>query len=348
MTVKTDNNRAIMSISSSPKWLNKLIIVALLTTLAVYLSGCLVKQDFLPSKNKVSLKKVRFWAYQIQGQDEDNNIKKLASSHYDLLVIDQTRSIKGEETYNSQKDIALLKKSSNSYGEKKIVVCYLDIGEAESYRWYWRKNWRIGKPAWILAKDPDGWDENYPVRFWDDEWKKIIKQYLDRIIADGYDGVYLDWLEVYSFKPVAEAAKAEGLNSRQELIRFISQLSRYARSKRPGFIVIAQNAAELGRFPQYVRLFDAIAQEAIWYDGAGDPDLKEKVGDVPVDSENSKEYIDNLKRWQQLGKPVFNVEYAQSSSKVKRAYQMGKRYKFKTYVSLRLLDELTKTPPPGY
>lgn len=294
------------------------------------------------------LANVRYFAYQIQSQDVPGNIAKLAASHYDMLVIDQTRSVKGEESYNSRADVARLKNSANSTGGKKLVVCYIDVGEAESYRWYWRRGWRVGSPEWIVAPDPDGWDENYPVKFWRRAWMDIEKRYIDRIIADGYDGIYLDWLEVYSFVPVQRAAKREGLVTRIELTKFVTELARYARAKKPGFLVIAQNASELGAFPTYVSRFDAIAQEDIWYDGGGDPDTGTQQGDVPLDPEDSRWMVANLKKWQALGKPVFDIEYARRAANVGRAYRLGKANGFRTYVTLRLLDRLTATPPPGY
>jgi len=300
---------------------------------------------------KTLLKKVRFWAYQIQNQNENGNIKKLAASHYDLLVIDQTRSLKGDENYDSKADVSILKNSPNSRrlsDERKLVVCYLDVGEAESYRWYWKQEWKVGAPEWIVAKDPGGWDENYPVKFWRDEWKSIMKQNLDRIIDDGYDGIYLDWLEVYSFEPVAGAAASEGLDARIELTNFVAELSQYAHSKKPDFLFIAQNAAELETFPDYTKLFNAIAQEAVWYDGTGDPDSGEYPGDEPVDVDESDELVELLKKWQKLGKPVLNVEYAGEDANIKDAYLQGGKNGFKTYVTLRALDKLTSTPPPRY
>lgn len=329
----------------SVKYFKKLIIVTFMVGI-ILSSGCLKGTDSSQVKSKNSLENVRFWAYQIQNTED--NIQKLASSHYDFLIIDQTRSLRGEENYNSKADVLLLKNSPNSSGGRKIVLCYMDVGEAESYRWYWQEGWRIGNPDWIVAEDPDGWDENYPVKFWKDEWKDIMKRYVDRIIEDGYDGVYLDWLEVYSFEPVAAAAEAEGLDARVELIKFVRELHQYAHKKDPDFLFIAQNAAELGEYPDYLKLFDAISQEAIWYDGGGDPDTAEHPGDVPVDPEDSNRYVNNLKKWQQLKKPVFNVEYAQKPSNVERAYWLGLYYGFKTYVTLRPLETLTNTPPPGY
>lgn len=294
------------------------------------------------------LKDVRFWAYQIQKQDWDDNLDLLANSHYDLLVIDQTRSLIGDETYDSKSDIEYLKNSENSVGGKKFVVCYIDVGEAESYRYYWQDGWTVGDPEWIAGPDPDGWDENYPVKFWRDEWKTIMKDYLGRIMDDGYDGIYLDWLEVYDFDPVEQAAADEGLDVIEELTDFIAELRAYADSRNPDFWFIAQNASELCDYPEYVALFDAISQEQIWYDGGGDPDSGEQPGDVPLDPYDSDEYVTNLKKWLGAGKVVFNCEYARETANVERSYRLGKENGFKTYVTLRLLDELTKTPPPGY
>lgn len=175
-----------------------------------------------------------------------------------------------------------------------------------------------------------------------------MEKAIDRIIADGYDGIYLDWLEVYSFGPVEEAADEEGLDSREELIDFVTELARYARSKKPDFIFVAQNGAELGRDPAYVRVFDGIAQEAIWYDGSGDPDTGNRPGDSRVDPEDSQDYLDQLARWSELGRPIFNVEYAARSENARRAYRLGAENGFKTYVTLRPLAALTKNKPPGY
>jgi len=306
-------------------------------------------KDSGPDENSNSaLKDVRFWAYQIDGLDVPSNIDSLCSSHYDLIVMDQQRSIKGSEDYDTRSDIQRIRNSSNSRGGKKLVVCYVDIGQAESYRYYWQAGWGFGNPVWIMDPDPDGWNNSYGVKFWVPEWKTIMSDYFQRIIDDGFDGVYLDWLEIYNFPSVAEAAKQSGLDVRQELFAFIKDLSTFARTKKPGFIFIAQNACELGEYPEYVNMFDAIAQEDIWYDGSGDPDNGGSQGDSAVDPTDSQQYIDQLALWQQQGKAVFNVEYAQLPANVSLAYSLGKQHDFRSYVTLRLLDKLSETPPPGY
>ncbi len=287
-----------------------------------------------------NLQNVKYWAYQLQNFSGENNLLRLINSRYDLLVIDQNRSVKGQESYDDKSDVARLKKSKGYTGEGKLVVCYLNVGEAESYRWYWQEWWRLGNPEWIVAPDPDGWDENYPVKYWRAEWKEIVRRCLERILEDGYDGVYLDWLQAYSFEPVSAAARREGLDPQLELMNFLRELADYSRSRKPGFIFIAQNAV-------YAQIFDGVAQEAIWFDGGGDPDSGEIPGDVPVDSELTAEYLSYLSKWQQKDKPVFNVEYARNPTNVQRAYQLGSQYGLRTYVTLTELDELTSTPPPG-
>lgn len=34
-------------------------------------------------------------------------------------------------------------------GGKRLVICYMSIGEAEDYRYYWNGAWKTGKPSWL-------------------------------------------------------------------------------------------------------------------------------------------------------------------------------------------------------
>jgi len=55
-----------------------------------------------------------------------------------------------------------------------------------------------GAPSWLDKENPD-WPGNYKVRFWDSGWQAIIFQYLDKILAQGFDGVYLDLVDAYEY-----------------------------------------------------------------------------------------------------------------------------------------------------
>jgi len=324
-------------------------VILIILLFAALIITCSCKKD--PGSENIaaaSLKDVRFWAYQIDGLEDPASIDAICSSHYDLVVMDQQRSISGSEDYNTQMDIERIHNSLNSQGGKKLVVCYIDVGQAESYRYYWNAGWQQGNPSWILDPDPDGWNNSFGVKYWAPEWKSIMKGYIGKIINDGYDGIYLDWLLVFDDPAVRNAAQLEGKDPGEELISFIAELSSFSKELDSNFIFIAQNGAEMGEYPEYVRLFDAIAQEDIWYDGAGDPDNGGSQGDWPVDPGDSQFYISQLAKWQNQGKPVFNVEYAQLPDNVSRAYSLGDQHNFRTYTTLRLLDKLSGTPPPNY
>jgi len=230
----------------------------------------------------------------------------------------------------------------------KMVICYIDVGEAEDYRWYWQDGWEVGNPSWIAGEDPDGWDGNYPVVFWNDDWKAIMAEYLTRIINDGYDGIYLDWLEVYDFDAVVAAAEALGKDPEDLLVEYVQWIEQFVHSRNEDFIIIAQNAAEMGYRLDYIQVFDGIAQEAIWFDGGGDPDSSETPGDVAVESALTAEYVQSLQYWKTAELPVFNCEYCQEPANTATAYSNGEQNGYITLCTLRPLDQVTETPPPGY
>lgn len=291
------------------------------------------------------LGQVKYWAYQIQNHYA--NPQALADSHYDLLVVDQARSISDLQDYDDAALVAKLQSSSNHLGGKKLVICYIDIGEAEDYRWYWQSGWGVGNPAWITGADPDGWTGNYPVKFWDPQWKAIVLSYVDRILADGYDGIYMDWLEAYDFEPVIAAGQAEGKDPATEMAKFVREISEYAKAKKPGFLVIGQNGTPLGAHADYLNAIDAQAQEHVWFYGetGGAP------GDLATPATgdwSTAGYLDRLAVFQNAGKPIFTCDYATQGANVQTCYSEAAQRGFVEYVTTVELDVLTTTPPPGY
>ncbi|MFC1651826.1 MJ1477/TM1410 family putative glycoside hydrolase [Patescibacteria group bacterium] len=288
---------------------------------------------------KIDLSSIKTWAYQIQNQNLDNNIQKLADSQYELLVIDNTRSLKGEEEYNNKADIEKIKATD------KIVIGYIDIGEAESYRWYWKDDWKVGSPAFIQKPDPDGWDENYPVRFWENDWQKIILKSVDQMLDDGYDGIYMDWIEAYQDEDIIKAAEREKLNPEEEMLKFIRKIREHARATDSDFFLIAQNAVELIDNKIYPELIDAIGVENIWFDGSGDLDSAESEGDNPTSKENTEYYLEYMAKFKAKNIPIFTVDYAEKKKNADYVYQKSAELGFKPYVTIRSLKRLTETPP---
>src|SRR5439155_18827003 len=107
-----------------------------------------------------SLGDAKTWAYVIQDQTIGDKIDRLAEGAFDVVVIDDPATIAESERYDAAADVAKIK------ARDKIVLAYVDVGEAEQYRTYYQSGWMPGNPSWIVYDDPDGWQGNYPVAFW--------------------------------------------------------------------------------------------------------------------------------------------------------------------------------------
>ncbi|MFC2751121.1 MAG: hypothetical protein ACFN38_08370 [Campylobacter sp.] len=68
-------------------------------------------------------------------------IDTLKNMDYDIIITDLFHF---EKAYTASK-IRELKTKHN--GGKRLVICYMSIGEAEDYRYYWDGAWKTGKLA---------------------------------------------------------------------------------------------------------------------------------------------------------------------------------------------------------
>lgn len=123
-------------------------------------------------------------------------INAISQTNYDMIIMDLYHN---EETYTNT-EIEQLKTKQN--GGKRLVICYMSIGEAEDYRFYWQSDWSNNKPDWLESENPN-WPGNYKVRYWEQEWKNIIygneNSFLKKIVNAGFDGVYLDIIDAFDY-----------------------------------------------------------------------------------------------------------------------------------------------------
>ena len=122
----------------------------------------------------------------------DEYYQALKNTNYDLLLIE----VSYDNIFFNREQIEGLKVKKN--GGKRIVIAYLSIGEAEDYRFYWKKEWNKNKPDWIVSEN-ENWSGNYIVKYWKPEWKEIIKEYQKKLDEIGVDGYLLDTLDSYSY-----------------------------------------------------------------------------------------------------------------------------------------------------
>lgn len=128
--------------------------------------------------------------------DKNTCLADLAATNYDLFILD----LFYDEEALASADITQLKTKAN--GGARLVVAYMSIGEAENYRYYWEDDWEADSPGWIREENPD-FEGNFKVEYWNSEWQEIIfgnsNAYLNRIIAVGFDGVYLDIIDAFEY-----------------------------------------------------------------------------------------------------------------------------------------------------
>lgn len=131
-----------------------------------------------------------------QYQTKEDFLNDLRQTNFDVLIID----LFFNEEALTKADVESLKTKAN--GGKRLVICYMSIGEAEDYRYYWQADWKKHKPDWLYKENPQ-WKGNYKVKYWMKDWQDIIygndNSYLKKIIDAGFDGVYLDIIDAFEY-----------------------------------------------------------------------------------------------------------------------------------------------------
>jgi cysteinyl-tRNA synthetase len=146
-----------------------------------------------------SMAEVKNYLYLISTDDyptKEAFLAAIAGTNYDLVLID----LFFDEAALSASEVNSLKIKAN--GGQRLVISYINIGAAETYRYYWQDKWKLHRPNW-LKKRYEGYDDEFWVKFWKDEWQEIIYgndgSYIKKILDAGFDGAYLDNVEVYYF-----------------------------------------------------------------------------------------------------------------------------------------------------
>jgi uncharacterized protein (TIGR01370 family) len=299
------------------------------------------------------------WMYQLQWLDDKENIDMLDNTDYDMMVVEPGLNFT-EEPFDAKYLVSSLKHKPN--GDERIVLAYIDIGQAEDYRTYWKKSWvaptktKQGKPGFLITIDPDGWSGNYPVAYWDDAWQRIwlSKNGLIKQIAElGFDGIYLDWVEAYDDDKIREAAASDNVNPENEMMFFIKKMRDKGKKINSQFLVVPQNAPYLLDInPKlYTSVIDALATEDTWFYGEGDAPWDDsdagdlKGGERHAEDYSTKNRIAQNKKYLKYGLPVFTIDYCISKRNAKKVYKKSRENGFIPLVTRVSLSKITETPP---
>ena len=269
-----------------------------------------------------ALSAVRSWGYQLQNLD----LARAAASPFDLLVVDYTRD-GSEETRLSAAEIERMKRKPD--GSRRIVLAYVSIGEAESYRPYWDASWKKHKPQWLLRENPD-WQENYSVCFWHPQWQELMcgspDAYLDRIQAQGFDGFYLDKCDVFEDLEAHEKkVAATRPDIRRDMVAFVKSIASHVKARDPNFLVVMQNAESLLEHADLLAAIDGVAKEELVY-GIETVEKKNTAEEI----EYAKSCLDLAKR---AGKAVFVVEYLNGRDKIAKVAELIQDWGYVLYIA---------------
>ena len=280
------------------------------------------------------INRVTSWGYQLASL----SLAKAKASPYGLLVVDATTGLDTGKPF-TRDDVAKLKVAPD--GSRRLVISYLSIGEAEDYRadYFSPEYMEEDAPDWLMKENPQ-WKGNRLIRFCEEGWQRTIlgdekgrnvyggdgPSPLHRLIELGFDGVYLDRVDVY-----AEITK-ECADGAAKMVNFVAKLAQNARAVDPNFLVVLQNAEELLDNPLMLDTIDAVAKESLFYNG----DLKEK--------KNSRTQIDAaltfLRKARAAGRAVFVVDYVHDRIRNADAVLRIKAEGFVPYIGPRNLAEL--------
>ena len=281
----------------------------------------------------------RSWGYQLNGL----KIDEAAASPFDLLVVDATTGL-AENRHFRREEVERLKRKPD--GSRRLVVSYLSVGEAEDYRpdYFAKEYMEEEAPDWLMHENKD-WKGNRIIRFCHEGWQKTIlgddkgrnvydsiqASPLYRLIELGFDGVYLDRVDVY------EEIQKDCPNGEQKMVDFVARLAAHARKKNPQFMVILQNAEDLLKHPRMVNAIDAVAKESLYHGwGGGDGSNKATINDAS----SVKWSLDRLNIAKAAGRPVFVVDYTRNRSAAETSVRRVREQGFVPYIGPKELDAL--------
>ena len=251
---------------------------------------------------------VKSWVYQLTGY-QHNRLDEIAASGYDLIVIDLTRD--GATDYFTFEEIR------NVQATGKFVLAYFEIGAIESYR-----------PEWTTTPDDlklgpvEGWPEEQYIRYWDPRWWPIVQDRIDRALAAGFNGAYLDMVVTYEEISTRTAGMDDEARA-QAMVDLIAAISKYAKERDPAFKIVPQNAPELYTRPGYL---DAI-------DGLGIEELYFLATDEPCTADWCAENREAALAISAAGKLVLTVDYATRPDNIRAAYTHSRADGFVPFVT---------------
>lgn len=290
----------------------------------------------------------RTFAYVLQAEvlagSRAEAVRRLAECGRDWVVLDAFFD-GGENGAYTPEEIDLIRRG---HADRRVLA-YLSIGEAETYRPYWRHEWdanRDGRPdaaapPWLCAENPD-WKGNYKVRYWHPAWQDAVLTMLDGIVRAGFDGAYLDLVDAFEFFEHDPATNdwvdnrrnpETGRSYRDDMILWVRRIADHARRQKPGFLIVPQNGVQLLENADYRNAIDAVGVEDLFTDGRR---LQPK--------DHTEHVLVFLNLLKPSGKPVLVIEYGHHRALRQAAIRGTRERGFALLLTDRELKTLGECP----
>ena len=266
---------------------------------------------------------VTSFAYQLQNYD-DGTLDKIAAGPYQLAVVDLARDAGSD--YFTANEIAAVKATG------KRMLAYFEIGSIEDFRPEYGPI-RSGASDLVLNRW-DSWPQEYFVKYWDPRWwDDVIRPRIDRALAAGFDGIYLDTPLAYEELDLNLVPGRTRADLARAMADLVIRMSQYAKTQRPGFQIVPQNSPELREQSGYTAAIDGVGIEELFF----------LATDRPCDLDYCAENLRNVRALHAAGKYVLAIDYAERPENIRSACARYRTEGFAGYVGPLDLD--TVAPP---
>jgi cysteinyl-tRNA synthetase, unknown class len=247
---------------------------------------------------------------------------EIAAAPVDVKVVEATSD--GANTMFSASQVNTMRAS------RGVVVGYFSIGEAENYRDYFNTL----SPGMTGPVNPD-WPGNFQVAYWTTEWRTICFDYCDRMIAHGFDGMYMDVVDEYNLAWAKTNVPGGGItNSGNAMIALIQSIRDHAHAQNPAFKIWVNGAEEMlypnpdhAVGPGYFNSFDGMYKEEVFYSNGN----LQSFGNYDFTAKNLQKAVN-------AGRPAIAIEYITGAAKVANVKSLCAGYGIGYYIATPNLE----------
>jgi cysteinyl-tRNA synthetase len=265
----------------------------------------------------------RSWAYQLQDYP-GGRLDQLAAGPYQLIVVDLARD--AGDDYFTEAEIARVRATG------KRVLAYFEIGSIEDFR----PEYPVlrARAADLIANEWREWPGEHFVRYYDPRWwTLVVRPRVDQALRAGFDGAYLDTPLAYEQLTLAAARGRDRAALARDMAGLIVRISRYAKQRRPGFLIVPQNSPELRHEAGYSAAIDGIGMEELYF----------RATDRRCTEDYCAENLAGARALRDAGKFVLGVDYATRAADVR--YACG-RYRAEHFVGTVTVLDLDRPSRP--